>query len=164
MWKIHDFDTLPSTSTLIKERWLDGEAHHGDVYIARHQTNGRGRMPGRQWIDTTGESLLMSILIEHLPPELLRSAITQGSQPLQIIAAVATVNALRSLSNPQIESTRFTIKEPNDILLDGKKLAGILTEAVWQGDDLRALILGIGINVRQQTFSSQISDTATSLL
>jgi BirA family biotin operon repressor/biotin-[acetyl-CoA-carboxylase] ligase len=163
MWKIIQFDKVTSTSTLLKERWLAGEAHHGDVYIAKHQTSGRGRMPGRQWLDTPGESLLMSLLIEDLPAELLRSAVTQGSQPLQIIAAVATVNALRSLSKPKIESTRFAIKEPNDILLDGRKLAGILTEAVWQGDELRALILGIGINVRQTSFPHEIRDTAASL-
>jgi BirA family biotin operon repressor/biotin-[acetyl-CoA-carboxylase] ligase len=163
MWNILQFDQVTSTSSLLKERWLGGEAHHGDVYVAAHQTNGRGRMPGRQWIDTPGDSLLMSILIEDLPPELLRSAVTQGSQPLQIIAAVATINALRSLSKPEIESTRFAIKEPNDILLDGRKLAGILTEAVWQGDDLRALILGIGINVRQRSLAPLISDTAISL-
>jgi BirA family transcriptional regulator, biotin operon repressor / biotin---[acetyl-CoA-carboxylase] ligase len=163
MWNIHDFDSVPSTSSLLKERWLAGEARHGDVYVARHQTNGRGRLPGRQWIDTPGEALLMSILIEQLPEELLRSAVTQGSQPLQIIAAVATINGLRSLAKPQVESTRFAIKEPNDILLDGRKLAGILTEAVWQGDDLRALILGIGINVRQSELPPQIRDIATSL-
>lgn len=163
MWNIVQFDEVTSTSSLAKERWLAGQARHGDVYVARHQTNGRGRMVGRQWIDTPGESLLMTVLIERLPEELLRSAVSQGSQPLQIIAAVATINALRALAKPTVESTRFSIKEPNDILLDGRKLAGILTEAVWQGDDLRALILGIGINVRQRSFPAQLSDIATSL-
>ncbi|MDP4200133.1 MAG: biotin--[acetyl-CoA-carboxylase] ligase [Bacteroidota bacterium] len=163
MWNILEFDEVLSTSTLAKERWIAGEAKHGDVFQARHQTGGRGRIAGRQWHDQSGASLLMTILLEHLPDTVLRHATLDSLQSFQMMAAHATIAAVRELASTSIEPERLAIKEPNDILLDGLKLCGILTEAVWQGDALRALFIGIGLNVHQWGFEGTLAETAISL-
>ena len=80
-----------------------------------------------------------------------------------MLAACAVINALRELLLPAIDAARFTIKEPNDILLDGRKLCGILTEAIWQANELRALFIGIGLNVHQQSFDGPLAGMAISL-
>jgi BirA family biotin operon repressor/biotin-[acetyl-CoA-carboxylase] ligase len=163
MWNILEFDEVVSTSSLAKELWLAGEARHGDVFHAQHQTGGRGRIAGREWVDTPGESLLMTVLLERIPPEVLRTATCDSSHSFQMLAARAVVAALREVATGTLGPERMTIKAPNDILLDGRKLCGILTEAIWQGSELRALIIGIGVNVHQRSFEEPLADVASSL-
>lgn len=163
MWNIREYEEVVSTSTLAKKMWLAGAAYHGDVFQARHQTGGRGRVAGREWQDTPGESLLMTLLLEDVPDAVVRTATVDSSYSFQILASIAVLDALRELAHSGVEAGRFSIKEPNDILLDGRKLCGILTEAVWQGNELRALLVGIGVNVHQQSFDEPLAVKAISL-
>lgn len=116
----------------------------GAVVIADRQTQGRGRH-GRSWHSEPGTGLYLSALLKpNLPPEKL-SLIT-------LMAGVATVSAIQHYAEAKL-------KWPNDILLNGKKLAGILCEYIPG----TAIIVGIGINLNQTRFPDEIQDIATSL-
>ena len=159
MWNIIEYDEVASTNLLVKEQWALSAVHHGDVLQARHQTAGRGRIANRIWHDEPGSSLLMSVVIERVPV----------SAPLmQYRVAVSLITALRSLAKglPASSTMRaaFALKWPNDILLGGRKVSGILSEGIWQSQDLLAMIVGIGVNVRQKVFAGAIQASAISLL
>jgi BirA family biotin operon repressor/biotin-[acetyl-CoA-carboxylase] ligase len=126
-------------------------APEGTVITAEHQTGGRGRR-GRVWADVPGESLLVSIL--------LRPAVPMSRAPqLTLVAAVAVVEAFESAAG-----VSAGIRWPNDILVEGRKLCGILAEAVAGSDGrLHHVILGIGANVNQVELPGDLRETATSL-
>jgi BirA family biotin operon repressor/biotin-[acetyl-CoA-carboxylase] ligase len=124
-----DVVLLPvATSTQDEARRLArAGAPAGTVVIAEEQTRGRGRLD-RRWVSPPGAGLYFTMLLERsLPPG-----------PLPLLAGVAVTEALRHLG-----SDRIAAKWPNDVLLDGRKLAGILTER-----EATALLLGVGANVR----------------
>lgn len=132
------FDELASTSTTATELAGTGLAD-GSVILARHQTAGRGRL-GRVWQSRPGGSLLMSVLM-FPPPELLRASI------LTAWAAVAVGEAAYTLTGVQPR-----IKWPNDLLVRGKKVCGILIER-GQGSGPNQppshVVTGIGLNLNQ---------------
>jgi len=157
MWNIHQYNILPSTQTLAKERLLSGKAGDSDVFIAHHQTEGRGRFADRIWLDEPNMNLLMSIVLTDIPEHL--------KDKMQFVAALSVLKMIRQFlhehDNFFYDSVR--LKWTNDILIDEKKVAGIVTEAVWSGDTLKGVVIGIGINVNQENFQPEISDTAVSL-
>ena len=108
------------------QRMLPEQAAHGAVALAEHQTEGRGRF-GRVWVDEPGAGLAVSGVL--LPPPPVRHW-----PELTLVAAEAVAGAI---------GPGTTIKEPNDVLLDGRKVAGILAEA----EDGARVVLGIGVNV-----------------
>ena len=120
----------------------------GAVIVADLQTRGRGRQ-GRSWHSEPRTGLYISALLKpNLPPEKL-SLIT-------LMASVATASAIQ-----QLASVTIKLKWPNDILLNGKKLAGILCECIPGIPP--AVIVGIGINLNQSTFPIDIKEIATSI-
>ena len=125
-------------------------APHGSVFVADEQTAGRGRR-GHTWHAAPGESLLFSVLLR---PKL---ELTQTSA-----LTLAIGLALRDAITPLIASPAL-IKWPNDLLVGGKKLAGVLVESQLQGEQLRAVIVGVGLNVASQEFPQEIAARATSL-
>ncbi len=153
MWNILEFAELSSTNTLASEMLARGEAKHGDVIQAHHQTGGRGRAAGRVWNDEPGASLLMSVVLTKIP---------EPANLLQYRVALAAIAALRALAGTSKNDLR--LKWPNDILLNGKKVCGILLEAQWNGSVMRSAVIGIGINVRQSKFPEELNMIATSLL
>ena len=106
------------------QRMPPDDAPHGAVALAEHQTEGRGRL-GRVWVDEPGSGLTFSIVL-HPPQPVARWP------ELTIVAATAVAGAIGG---------RVSIKEPNDVLLDGRKVAGVLAEASER------VVLGIGVNV-----------------
>ena len=139
------FDTLDSTNSYLKRngKYLD----HFTVVQANHQEQGKGRL-GRSWQDQ-GNSLLFSILLkEKIEPERV---------PLLSLLAGASVVLT-------LEHYGFTplVKWPNDTLVSEKKISGILTEAVSEGENI-FYIVGIGINLNQKEFEGELSQKATSL-
>jgi BirA family biotin operon repressor/biotin-[acetyl-CoA-carboxylase] ligase len=115
-------ESTPST-----QRLLDGRPH-GSVAVADHQTEGRGRR-GSEWVDVPGRSLLVSVVLEPRRP--------QSEWPeLTLVAARAVVTAIEAVAGATAE-----IDPPNDVLVEGRKVAGILAEAGER------VVLGIGINV-----------------
>ncbi|MFO0893751.1 MAG: biotin--[acetyl-CoA-carboxylase] ligase [Phycisphaerales bacterium] len=129
-----------STQDLARERGPTA----GDVVAAWRQTGGRGRL-GRRWSDTGEEGVAVTFVVEAPAPELLAA-----------ILAVAACEAVESVL--QAGSPRPGIKWPNDLWVDGRKLAGILVE---QQGALAAC--GIGVNVRQRSFEPGLATRATSL-
>lgn len=123
---------VPSTNTLAMERAAKG-AREGTAVIAETQTGGRGRL-GRTWISPKG-NLYLSVI--------LRPAIPLHKAPLvTLMGAVAVAFAIR-----QACALESGIKWPNDILLNGKKASGLLTEMSAEQDRIRHIVLGIGVNV-----------------
>jgi BirA family transcriptional regulator, biotin operon repressor / biotin---[acetyl-CoA-carboxylase] ligase len=157
MWTIHRFTELPSTNAYARKLLGEAKARHGDVFQAEHQTEGRGRLADRVWKDEPGSSLLLTFVLTHFPRECLNI--------VQFMAALSVASAVRSLLKIHLNhfaSERIRLKWPNDILFDGKKIAGILAEAVWTGDELRGVAVGIGLNINQRDFPEELT-TATSL-
>lgn len=146
MTKIH-LETIGSTNSYLKERHR--RMVDFSLVWADRQTEGRGRL-GRTWEDG-GKSALFSILLKDRLKDLKLSEIP-------LVAAEAVHRVLSPLI-PEL-----SIKWPNDLWVKGKKLAGILCEGVFEGDDPLALVVGIGINVNQDSFPPDMRTIPTSLL
>jgi len=111
--------------TASTQRLPPGDAPHGAVALAEHQTEGRGRL-GRVWLDDPGTGLTFSVVLRPPPPVAEWPALT-------LVAAAAVAAAI---------GEGASIKEPNDVLVGGRKAAGILAEAADE-----RVVLGIGVNV-----------------
>jgi BirA family biotin operon repressor/biotin-[acetyl-CoA-carboxylase] ligase len=127
------YRSIGSTNDRAAELASQGAAH-GALVAADEQTAGRGRA-GRRWITPAGSALAFSLILR--PGRGERPAI--GT--LNAVGALAVVDALAELG------ASAQIKWPNDVLLRGRKACGILVEGAWMGDDLQAVVLGIGLNV-----------------
>lgn len=148
---IQVFQSTDSTNDVV-QHLASGTTEEGAVVFAEEQTKGRGRL-GRHWISPKSKGLWFSIL--------LRPKTHPESAPrLTIMAAVALVEAIENQTGIEAE-----IKWPNDILIGGKKVAGILVELMAETDRIRCGILGIGIdvNLRRSQFPADLRDLATSL-
>lgn len=148
---IHVFEQTTSTNDVVEKLARDG-VREGVVVFAESQTRGRGRL-GRKWISPPRRGLWLSILLR---PNLRPQETTQ----LTVASATALRRAILSQTRLRVE-----IKWPNDTLIGGKKVAGILTEMSAELDRVRHVILGIGIDVNQdaQEFPVELRKTATSL-
>lgn len=140
-----------STNNELK-RLAAGGAPEGTVVIAERQLSGRGRR-GRTWELDEGKGIAMSILLR---PDIAPANI----QAVTLAASSAVVRALEPYTK-----TKPEIKWPNDILLSGKKVCGILTEMTAEPDRILSIIVGIGLNVFQQEedFPGNLKETATSI-
>lgn len=136
------FGTVTSTNDAAAEYASDAK-NDGLVILAEEQTSGRGR-GGNKWYGGKGQSVLCSIVLanENLNAELL-----------SLTAAVAVAEAV---------SETARVKWPNDIILNGKKVAGILLESK-QTEYGKVFILGVGINCHQKDFPAELASTATSI-
>ncbi len=128
------FNVLDSTNAQA-ERWVENGAPHLSLVVADEQTAGRGRS-GRTWFTPPGAGLAFSLVLR---PEQIESA---SIPRLTGLGALAVCEVLQSKYDLQAQ-----IKWPNDVLVGGRKLTGVLVEADWQGDEIRSAVLGIGINV-----------------
>jgi BirA family biotin operon repressor/biotin-[acetyl-CoA-carboxylase] ligase len=125
-------------------------ASHGTVVIAEEQTFGRGRL-GRNWYSEKSSGIYTSIV--------LRPALAPATAPiLTLLAGVAAHHAVRSATGICAD-----IRWPNDLLVNGKKVCGILTEMKAEVDRLHVVVLGIGINVNHTSMPDELRETATSL-
>jgi BirA family transcriptional regulator, biotin operon repressor / biotin---[acetyl-CoA-carboxylase] ligase len=120
-------------------RWADQGAADLALVLADEQTTGRGRQ-GRKWFTPPGAALAFSLVLRPASGETLDMTVHLAR--LTALGALAICQALRHSYGLAAE-----IKWPNDVLLERRKVAGILAEAYWQGENLSAVILGIGINV-----------------
>jgi BirA family transcriptional regulator, biotin operon repressor / biotin---[acetyl-CoA-carboxylase] ligase len=141
-----------STNLQVRRRALEG-AEEGLVLLADCQSAGKGRM-GREWQSPEGVNLYFSILLRPpLPPA--------SAAQIPLLAGIA---AARGIS--RATGLEGRIKWPNDVLLGGKKIAGILAEMEAEGGQIRFVILGIGVNVnwRRRDMPAFLRETATSLM
>lgn len=146
---IHHFFTIGSTNDAALEMGNAG-APHGTVVLAEQQTAGRGRV-GRPWHSEKSNGIYMSVL--------LRPALTPVEAPLITLAAgLAARDAVAEQTG-----TAPDLRWPNDLLLNGKKLGGILTEMHAEPDRVHFVVVGIGINVNHETLPAELRGQATSL-
>lgn len=143
------FDATDSTNVQAK-RLAEAHAPHGTLVVSDRQDGGKGRR-GRSWASPSGVGIWMSLILR---PEIAPSSASM----LTLAAALAVREGIR-------EETGLSslIKWPNDLVLNGKKICGILTEMSTELMEIQYVITGIGINVNQREFPSEIRDTATSL-
>ena len=143
-WRIHHKAETASTN-------LDARAGaHGDVYTADFQTAGRGRLD-HKWQSPPGANLMMSAVLSvgGLTPETVAT--------LPLVVGLAVVQAIRGLLSVA-EAQKVALKWPNDVLIGGRKVAGILCER-----DGERIVVGIGVNVKQRVFPPEIAGKAISL-
>ncbi len=142
------FPSVPSTMDAAKEAARRG-CREGTIVIADEQTAGRGRR-GRSWVTPVGSSIAVSIVLR---PELSQ---------LSALTMMASLAVVRSIE--QVTRLHPAIKWPNDVLIDGKKLCGILIDSELKGDEVDWAVVGVGINVDfEPSHFPEISGIATSL-
>ena len=129
--EIYHFGSVGSTMDVARDLAAAGQPE-GVVVRAEEQTAGRGRL-GRRWVAPPGTSLLFTVLLRPAPRVV-------GLLPMA--AAVAVVRAVE-----RVTGLRAAVKWPNDLVVSGRKFAGILVETDFVGDELAWVLLGIGVNV-----------------
>lgn len=142
------FEELESTNSYLKQADAD-QIYHGTVCLTDHQTKGRGQYE-RNWVSSPGKNLTFTIAFMPSRAERLHV--------LTLACARAAVELIENRSDDQA-----FIKWPNDIVMNGKKVAGILTETVFSGNNLDRVLVGIGFNVNQKKFGKSLKESATSL-
>ena len=150
--KIHRFPVTTSTNDEAIRRAKEG-GEEGEIFVAEKQTAGRGRM-GRNWESAEGKNLTISFLLR---PKLS----TARANLLTLVAGAALFDAIAPLA----PKSSLKIKWPNDLYLNDKKMAGVLTESESRGDQLQWVVCGIGIdlNTDPKDFSPEVRKIATSL-
>lgn len=148
--EIFYFDTIDSTNTKAKQ--LAEEGHPtGTLVVAEKQEAGRGRR-GRGFESPAGVGIFMTLVLKpDFAPD--------RASMLTLIAALAVSKAISEKTGQEAE-----IKWPNDIVMNGKKVCGILTEMSAQLDYINHVVIGIGINVQNESFPKEIEQVATSIL
>ena len=147
---LHHFYKIGSTNTAAMAAAAEG-APEGSVFVAEEQTAGRGR-GAHVWHSAQSSGIYCSVILRPaLPPaEVLVLSLAAG---LAVQAAIQQVDS----------RVNADLKWPNDLLIDGKKFCGILTEMHAEVTRVRYIVVGIGINVNQPSFPKELSDQATSL-
>lgn len=144
------FDTIDSTNTKAQELAEKGYPS-GTLVVADKQESGKGRR-GRSWVSPSGTGIFMTLMIK---PDINPN----NASMLTLVAALAVAKAITSVTGEEA-----MIKWPNDIVVKSKKVCGILTEMNAQFDYINHIVVGIGINVHNESFPEEISQMASSLM
>ncbi|MBB6735462.1 biotin--[acetyl-CoA-carboxylase] ligase [Cohnella zeiphila] len=149
--KLQVLDAVPSTQDIARQLAEEG-APEGTLVIAEQQTQGRGRM-GRAWVSPAGKGVWMSLLLRPRVP------LPQAPQ-LTLLAAVALSRGIGKEAPLPIG-----IKWPNDLLVDGRKISGILLESAAEDERLKYVVVGMGIsvNLEAEDFPPEVLEKAISL-
>jgi BirA family biotin operon repressor/biotin-[acetyl-CoA-carboxylase] ligase len=140
--RLFQHDLVDSTNERALAAIADGTARHGDVHVAEGQSAGRGRL-GRTWASASGEGLYVSlVLLPSSPPN--PAALTMG-------AGLAVLESVRALG-----ARDACLKWPNDVLVGGAKLAGILVESRGLDPARPHAVVGVGVNVLQRAFPPEL--------
>ena len=145
--RVIHFDTISSTNDYAKE--IGNKVNGGTLIISEEQTKGKGRL-GKAWQSKAGDGVWMSLII--------KPKIEPFRAPFLTLVAGASI--VKALSNLGVETS---IKWPNDIIINNKKLCGVLTEMSAEMERVNYVVIGIGLNVKTMDFPNEIKDKATSL-
>lgn len=146
--RVFRYDTVGSTMD-VAWQLADTGMKHGGAIVAKHQNAGRGRF-ARQWVSAIGDSLLVSVFVEPSP---------DTATVLSVMTALAVADCCREIAQV---SPKF--KWPNDVLADGRKIAGVLTEIRADTGGSVSAVIGVGLNVNLMFNDDiELSQTATSL-
>lgn len=143
------YDTIDSTNLRAK-LLAEAGAKEGTLVVADSQSAGRGRR-GRNWVSPSGKNIYFTLLLR---PDI----IPDRASMLTLVMALAVQEGLQEACGASAG-----IKWPNDLVLNGKKITGILTEMSVQGDYIQHVVTGVGINVKAQDFAPELSERATCL-
>ena len=146
---VHYEPVVESTQFIAHELAKNG-AKHGTIVLADEQTKGKGRL-GRTWFSANGTGIWMSMILRP----------SFGFQLAPLVTLFTSVMLTEALKN--LYQIPFSIKWPNDIYFQGKKVSGILTEIHGEQDRLHYLIIGIGINTHKASYPEEIKDKAISI-
>jgi BirA family biotin operon repressor/biotin-[acetyl-CoA-carboxylase] ligase len=146
---LHHFTTIDSTNTYALDQAKQG-APHGSFYIADEQTAGRGRSD-HQWQSNAGQGLYLSVLIR---PQIAPTSLVW----IPLLTGLATHRAIH-----EVTALNTDLRWPNDLLIGPRKTGGILVESLTEQNSVSAAVIGIGINLHQQSFPRDLSTEATSL-
>lgn len=147
--KIYYETEIDSTNTKAMKLAEEG-APHGTIVVTDHQVNGRGRR-GRSWESPAGEAIAMTFLLRpKIDPN--------NASMLTLLAAMAVARGIEDETG-----LKAGIKWPNDVIINRKKVSGILTEMSAQADYVNHIVVGIGINVHIQEFPEELKNIATSI-
>lgn len=147
--EIKVFPTIDSTNEEAKRAFVQG-APDGSMYVSDQQTSGKGRR-GRTWISPKGEDAFFSFLLKpDLPPE--------SASMITLVAALAGVKTVEKHI-----SCDCKIKWPNDLVIHGHKICGILTEMSADMDQIHYIVTGIGFNLNRTSFDDSIGQMASSI-
>lgn len=141
------FNTIESTNDYLKQ--VGNDVEEGTVVISEEQTKGKGRL-GRVWDSKVGEGIWMSMV--------LKPNIMPYKAPF--ITLIAGASIIKALNNLGVQAQ---IKWPNDIIINNKKVCGILTELSAEIERINYVVIGIGMNVKNEDFDSILENKATSL-
>ncbi|MDV3293822.1 MAG: biotin--[acetyl-CoA-carboxylase] ligase [Nitrososphaerales archaeon] len=147
-WSFLVLDEVDSTQSVAKRLGVEGSPE-GMVVVAKRQSAGRGRL-GRHWVSPEG-GLYMSILLR--PPD------SAQAQTLTLLAAMAVVHGTKEATG-----LKTLIRWPNDVVVDGKKISGVIAESSFSGERMSFVVVGIGVNCNTKISSAKIEgNKATSL-
>lgn len=147
-FKIRRYDRVSSTNSVLLKEAAEG-APEGLVIVTDYQTRGRGK-PGRKWVSPPRKNLLFSLL--------LRPPITPSRAPL--ITQIACRSVARVLKKDYHIAS--TLKRPNDVMVKGKKICGVLVEASSHSNgQLESVVIGVGLNVNSR--KKELVENATSM-
>ena len=146
---IHYVDEVSSTNTLVKQLATEGKPQ-GTLAVAEFQSQGKGRR-GRTWIAPKGKDIFMSLLLR---PEI-------DPTKASMLTLVMGLSVAQTLN--QLLGVKSQIKWPNDIVIEGRKICGILTEMIAGGENVEYVVIGTGINCNAKEFASEGLVDATSL-
>lgn len=146
---IKSFNEIDSTNNEAK-RFAENGGINGDLIVSEVQTNGKGRR-GRNWISPKGTGIWFTLLLK---PDIR----TENVSMITLVIGMAVAKAVNSLYDLKV-----SIKWPNDVIVNSKKITGILTEMSTELDYINYVVVGVGINVNIENFEDEIKDKATSL-
>jgi BirA family biotin operon repressor/biotin-[acetyl-CoA-carboxylase] ligase len=168
-WNAHFYERVDSTNEIAMKHLgqnRDITQNAGDVFVADEQVKGKGRL-GRTWYTPPGTALIVSVILPVTQREYLPR--------VTMLGAVAIAEMIKGLKphplalspydgeGEQDHKWNIGIKWPNDVQLNGKKVSGILSEVAWNGDQLRGVVLGMGVNVRIDFSGTELAETAISI-
>ncbi len=140
--KLIKLDAIDSTNDFLKKLSKDNDLENFTVVTAETQTNGRGQV-GAEWYSESGKNLIVSVLAKNVPVQ------ADSIFDSNVAVSVSISNILKANNVPNV-----TIKWPNDIMSDDKKIAGILIENTFKSDQEIYSIIGFGLNVNQTNFEN----------
>lgn len=147
--KIIKLNAIDSTNTFLKDMVSKMSIDDFTVVVAKTQTKGRGQM-NSEWVVEEGKNLTFSVFCRF---EALR---IENHKYLNFCVSLSVLEALK-----EIEIPNLTVKWPNDILSGNKKIVGILIENSLKGSNISSSVIGIGINVNQDTFSNELPNASS---
>jgi BirA family biotin operon repressor/biotin-[acetyl-CoA-carboxylase] ligase len=144
-----ELESVDSTNNYAMARIHEGMASDGLVCLAHHQSAGRGQR-GKSWLDKPGQNLIMSLIIEPGTLRISQQFLFSTAVALGILDIIQTIN-----------TGNWRIKWPNDIYWNDRKAAGILIESIIKGKNWSFAVVGIGMNLNQESFPDEISNAVS---